>query len=176
MSDEETSKFDALLNTSTPLAPRSRAEALERLAADETEAPPSPVPPATDGTPEETDTPLLFGGEGQRAETRIPRWAGKPAPNDELEELLRRMAAPRDASTRFLRELEEKRAVLARERVTAEAGGVSVTMDGTGRLISMDISEDLYKGPHLRIVGEKVVEAVEQARTKVMEAAMERAE
>ena len=174
VSDEEASKFDALLNTSTPLAPRSRDEALERLAAVSETAEPSPsIMPADDETPEKAGVALI-GGEEEGAKESLPRWSGEPEPNDELAELLRRMAAPREASARFLRELEERRAVLARERVTAEAGGVAVTMDGTGRLISMDIAESLYKGPHLRVVGERVVEAVERARTKVLEAAMGR--
>lgn len=165
--------INELLNTSTPYAPTSQEEVRARIESSAgRHQPPVPVP-AADPPPDEITlastvsvnqvTPPLAAED---PEIQADDGANADMADDGLATLLASLDEGLETGRRRLEEMAAASERAAARRFTSrdESGQVAVTVDGDGRLVSIDIHESALRGSHPQTIGPQVVHCLNQAR------------
>lgn len=99
--------------------------------------------------------------------------AADPSPgsiiDDEAEVLLAKFMKPAGSRGEQPDEIDVLRARAETTTACCRVDGVEATVNGLGQVLSLEISEDLYRGPHLRILGKSVLEAITKANANAAE-------
>ncbi|HEU5027020.1 MAG TPA: YbaB/EbfC family nucleoid-associated protein [Spirillospora sp.] len=168
-SSDGSRSLNNILNDSTPFAPANESEIRSRIEALQAPQPePEEVNRGLQGPGDEQDRigaqrPAPEPSEGPPAAVRVDFSDSRELINDD-----RRIEALSAASTlaRVRAEQAEQFVQEQRRQVFSAAsadGRVNASVDGTGRLVSLDIDDALLRGSEARLAGRKVVEAVTAA-------------
>ncbi|MFB4301414.1 YbaB/EbfC family nucleoid-associated protein [Actinomadura sp. NTSP31] len=166
-SPDDNRSIDSILNRSTPFAPTNADEIRSRI---ESPQPPAPEPEEPRQGRQETAAEQVPANTGPPKQDGPPP-ASTPVDFSDTGKLIsedRRIEALSTAATLARVRAEQADQLLQerRSRIFSAAsrdGDVTASVDGTGRLLALDIDDGLLRGPHSRTTGRRITEAVTAA-------------
>lgn len=169
-SDDGHRSLDSILNRSTPFAPANADEVRSRIQAAQASTQNSDEPGASGERghvatdPQRTEPPEL------PPRTRVDFSDSRKLISED------RKVAGLSAASALARIRAEQGDRLRQERQsrtfsgTSGDGGVTASVDGTGRLLALDIDDSLLRGPDSRSTGRRIVDAVTAATAESIKA------